>query len=108
MKLEKKLKVKVPSPPKETPDDKVQLNLTDHDSRVMPVSSNGFIQGYNCQACVLPKTMLVLGAYVTQNTNDKREIKPMLDELSKNEDFLGKPKALAGDAGYFSDENVKA
>jgi hypothetical protein len=74
----------------------------------MPVSSNGFVQGYNCQACVEPKSMLVLGAYVTQNTNDKREIKPMLDELSKNEDFLGKPKALAGDAGYYSDENVKA
>jgi hypothetical protein len=104
----KKMRGKVPSPPKETPDDKEQYNLTDSESRVMPVSSNGFVQGYNCQACAEPKSMLVLGGYVTQNPNDKKEIKPILDELRKNEDFLGQPRALGADAGYFSDENVKA
>jgi hypothetical protein len=73
----------------------------------MPVSSKGFIQGYNCQACADPKSMLVLGTYVTQNPNDKREITPMLDELRNNDDSLGKPKALAADISYFSHENVK-
>jgi hypothetical protein len=44
---------------------------------------------------------------LAQNPSDKREMKPMLEELRKNDNFLGKPKALGADAGYFSEENVK-
>jgi transposase len=104
----KKPRGKVPSPPKEVPNDKDQFNLTDSDSRVMPIGTKGFIQGYNCQACAEPKSMIILGAYATQNPNDKREIKPMLRELDKNYDSLGKPEAMVADTGYFSEENVKA
>jgi hypothetical protein len=41
----------VPRPPSKEPDPKVQRNPTDPDSRV-PLTKDGFIQGYNAQAGV--------------------------------------------------------
>lgn len=44
-------------------------NVTDPDSRLMPVRGGGFIQGYNCQdaAC---DDRLMLGGYACQDTGD--------------------------------------
>ena len=38
-----------------------QLNLTDEESRIMPVSGSGFEQAYNAQAAVDAATTLVVG-----------------------------------------------
>ena len=51
------------------PDD--QVNLTDEESRIMPVSGGGYEQCYNAQAVVAEGTMLVMAAFVTQASNDK-------------------------------------
>ena len=41
-----------PAPPVEGPQPKDQINLTDEDSRIMPVAGGGFDQCYNAQAVV--------------------------------------------------------
>jgi hypothetical protein len=104
----KKLVGRVPKPPQEGPNPKDQYNLTDPESRVMPVGSKGYVQGYNAQACADPLAMLVLVAYITVNTNDKKEIKALLEILKSIYNSLGKVKALSADNGYFSEENVNA
>src|SRR5580700_10016278 len=48
----KKPGVRPPAPPVEGPQPKDQINLTDEDSRIMPVAGGGFDQCYNAQAVV--------------------------------------------------------
>jgi hypothetical protein len=51
--------------------------------------------------------MLIVAADVSQQTNDKQQIEPMLAELNKLPKSLGQPDALLADTGYFSADNVK-
>ena len=46
-----------------------QRNVTDPDSRLMPVRGGGFIQGYNCQDAAADDR-LMLGGYACQDTGD--------------------------------------
>jgi hypothetical protein len=82
------------------------VNLTDEESRIMPTSGGVFDQCYNAQAAVDTKTMLVMAAYVTQATNDKKEVEPMLKELAAAPECLGKVDTFLGDTGYCSANNV--
>ena len=83
-----------------------QINLTDEESRIMPVAGGGFEQCYNAQAVVDTETMLVLVPQVTQAANDKQQLTPMLERLTALPEELPKPKKLTADAGYFSEANV--
>jgi transposase len=47
-------------------------NVTDLDSRLMPVRGGGFIQGYNCQDAA-SDDRLMLGGYVCQDTGDAQQ-----------------------------------
>src|SRR5580700_5447450 len=47
-------------------------NVTDPDSRLMPVRGGGFIQGYNCQDAAADDR-LMLGGYACQDTGDARQ-----------------------------------
>jgi transposase len=85
-----------------------QVNLTDEDSRIMPVPGGGFEQCYNAQAAVAADSLLVVAADVTQATNDKQQVEPMLGKLAGLADTLGKVEDLLADAGYFSEANVNA
>lgn len=96
-----------PKPPETGPKDGDQINLTDEESRIMP-SHDGFIQGYNSQAAVDVETMLIVAATVSQQTNDKQQVEPMLAEIEKLPEAVGKPEALLADTGYFSADNVQA
>jgi transposase/IS5 family transposase len=97
-----------PQPPKpKGPQAKDQVNLTDAESRIMPVSGGGFEQAFNAQAGVDMKTMLIVTQHVTQAANDKEQIKPALAQLAALPKDLGKPKALVADSGYFSQDNVE-
>ena len=102
----KKPRGKEPKPPCSGPRDKDQVNLTDKESRIMPVSGGGFEQCYNAQACVDTDTMLVMSTHVTQATNDKQQIEPALQNLDVLPDELGKVTDLLADTGYFSASNV--
>ncbi len=85
-----------------------QVNLTDEDSRIMPVAGGGFEQCYNAQAAVAADSLLVIAADVVQAPNDKQQLEPMLGKIATLPDELGKVSALLADNGYFSEANVNA
>ena len=103
----KKPRGKEPRPPVPGPDPKDQVNLTDPDSRIMP-KGKSFKQAYNAQASVDTTSLLIIGHRITQHSNDKEELVPMLEELTTLPMQLGKVEKLLCDAGYFSEKNVKA
>ena len=97
-----------PAPPVAGPGPKDQVNLTDEDSRIMPVAGGGFEQAYNAQAAVASESMLVVTTDVVQAANDKQQIAPTLDKLGQLPEALGKAETLLADSGYFSEANVGA
>jgi hypothetical protein len=97
-----------PEPPSSEPKPGDQVNLTDEESRIMPGSGGDFGQSYNAQAAVDTQTMLVLIPHVSQATNDKREIAPVLDKVQALPQALGQVEVLLADTGYFSAANVNA
>lgn len=103
----KKARGKPPAPPESEPRPKDQVNLTDKESRIMPVSSGGFEQTYNTQAGVDVETHLIVEQHVTQHTNDKQEIEPALEKIGMLPGKLGKVENLLADTGYFSEANVE-
>jgi transposase len=104
----KKPRGKPPQPPVEGPRPTDQVNLTDEESRIMPVAGGGFEQCYNAQAVVAAGSLLVVAADVVQAANDKRQLAPMLDKLAVLPADLGQPETLLADTGYFSAANVEA
>lgn len=103
----RKIGGKKPQEPEPGPRDKDQVNFTDEDSRIMPQSGGGFVQGYNAQAAVDGETMLIVAQHVSQKTNDKQEVEPALAELDKLPEELGKVERAGLDTGYFSSNNVE-
>src|SRR5512136_361055 len=99
---------KAPKPPTEGPLPSDQINLTDEDSRVMPVAGGGFEQCYNAQAAVAAGSMLVVAVDVVQAPNDKQQLEPMLEKIGAAPKELGEVEALLADTGYFSGANVEA
>ena len=88
------------------PEAKAQRNFTDPDSRIMrDGATKSFEQSYNCQAVVASETQVILAEQVTQQANDKQQVKPLIEQMKVN---LEKrvPQELSADAGYFSEDNV--
>ncbi len=104
----KKPRGKEPVAPNPEPRDKDQINLTDEESRIMPVAGGGFEQCYNAQAGVDAATMLVVATGVTQAPNDKQQVVPLLQTLAAQTATQGEVKCLIADTGYFSAENMNA
>ncbi len=99
---------KPPAPPVEGPLPGDQVNLTDEESRIMPVAGGGFEQCYNAQAVVAEDSLLVVTADVVQAPNDKQQLEPMLAKVQALPEGLGKAETMLADAGYFSEASVKA
>ena len=99
---------KPPEPPVEGPLPTDQINLTDEESRIMPVAGGGFEQCYNGQAVVAAGSLLVVAAEVVQAANDKQQLQPMLKKLAVLAGALGNVENLLADNGYFSAANVTA
>jgi transposase len=99
---------KPPAPPAAGPANKDQINLTDEESRIMPVSGGGFEQAYNAQAAVDTDSMLVVAPAITSACNDREQVKPMLDQLTQLPAALGKVKYLLTDNGFYSADNAAA
>ena len=86
------------------PDAKSQYNFTDPESRIMK-GPDGFVQAYNVQVAV-DELQLIVGQAVTQETNDKKQLMPMITTIEQQSGNT--PSELLADAGYCSDENLSA
>jgi transposase len=96
-----------PKAPSSEPDSKQQYNFTDPDSRMMvDGATKSFQQSYNCQVAVDEKNQIIIASGVTQDTNDKLQIKPLLKKMKAHSG--GKlPDKVSADAGYFSEANCQ-
>jgi transposase len=86
------------------PDPKAQYNFTDPESRIMK-GPDGFVQAYNVQVAV-DDLQLILGQAVTQETNDKKQLMPMIRTIERQAGDT--PDQVLADAGYCSDESLNA
>ena len=90
---------------KAKPKDKDQYNFTDPESRIMK-GADGFVQGYNAQAAVEPDLQLIVGQTVTQATNDKEQLVPMVATIEQQSGQ--RPTEILADSGYCSERNLEA
>jgi hypothetical protein len=86
------------------PDPTAQYNFTDPESRIMK-GPDGFMQAYNVQVAV-NELQLIVGQAVTQATNDKHQLLPMITTIAQQAGDT--PSQVLADAGYCSDENLAA
>lgn len=86
------------------PDPKAQYNFTDPESRIMK-GPDGFVQAYNVQVAV-DERQLIVGQGVTQETNDKKQLVPMITTIEQQAGYT--PTHVLADAGYCSEENLSA
>jgi transposase len=99
---------KDPQPPTGGPKATDQINLTDEESRILPVSGGGFEQGYNAQVAVDAESLLIVAQDTVQAANDKRQVEPLLAQVAALPSTLGRAERLLADNGYFSAANVTA
>ena len=64
---------------------KAQRSFTDPERRIMPDGANkgSLIQAYNAQAAVDSHRQVIVAADVTQQTNDSRQLLPMIEQARK-------------------------
>ena len=76
---------------------KPQRNVTDPDSRLMPVRGGGFTQGYNCQDAAADDR-LMLGGYACQDTGDALQAQRLAQVAEKGATVVAAAHAAhAGD-----------
>ena len=91
-------------------------NITDPDSRLMPVRGGGFVQGYNAQNAT-SEDGLIIATALTQDTSDAGSFKPMLAAAGDAARLItaSRPAAdddgpriglVLADAGYLSEQNL--
>jgi len=95
-----------PRPPREEPEGKQQINLTDQDSGLMKKSQGcEFRQAYNAQAVVdADGSQLVLGARVSGCAIDKQELVPDVDSVPET---VGTVTRVLADNGFASESQAE-
>ena len=96
----------IPNPEQARPEAQAQRNFTDPESRIMPDGAHkgAFMQAYNAQIAVDSAAQIIVAAELTQESNDKQQLAPMLERVEQN---LGaKPEAVSADAGYCSEAQL--
>jgi len=68
-------------------------------------SPDGFVQAHDVQV-VVDELQLIVGQAVTQDTNDKQQLLPMMTTIEQQSGV--RPAQLLADAGYCSDEKLAA
>ena len=89
---------------KAKPRGKDQYNFTDPESRIMK-AGGGFEQAYNAQAAVEPAGQLIVGQTLTNETNDKRQLQPLVEAVE--EQAGRRPTQVLADSGYCSEQNLE-
>jgi len=86
-------------------DSKKQISYADTDARIMKKGGD-FSYCYNGQISVDSKNQIIVAQHLTQNANDKNELKKEVDEIKDN---TGKtPEKISADSGYRSSDNILA
>ena len=86
------------------PEDHVEGNVTDPDSRIMKTGAGCWQQGYNAQAAVDGEEQLIVAAEVSADANDHGKLNAMVDEVAVVAGEL--PEAVLADAGYASEKEL--
>ena len=96
-----------PCEPPETPAGKI--NTTDPDSRVVKTAGQPAIQGYNAQATVNDKH-IVIAAEVTVDSPDFGHLEPMVNATERELEKLGAapPQVVLADAGYWHKRQMES
>lgn len=84
-------------------DGKKQISYADTDAKMMKSRGN-FEYCYNGQISVDSQSQIIVAQHLTQNANDKNELKRALTEIEKNIDKL--PDKISADSGYRSSDNI--
>jgi len=96
---------RVPDPEAARPGPREQRNFTDPESRIMmDGATRSFVQAYNAQAAVDSGSQVIVAASVTQEANDKRQLRPLLAQIAAGLGVL--PQDVSADSGFFSAENL--
>lgn len=89
-----------------------QRNFTDPESKIMKTSDGSFHQCFNGQAVVDEQAQVILAADLSNLAPDTPQLEGALCQLKANLAAAGvelrEDAALCADAGYFSEDNVKA
>jgi hypothetical protein len=91
-------------------EDRIRVNVTDPDSRIMQNARSAWVQGYNAQAAV-NEHGVALAAEVTPEPNDLRQCQPMMAATRNTLDAAGvtdEIEVMLFDAGYLSRDNLTA
>jgi len=94
-----------PERPPGKPKPKDQENFTDPESRIMKNGDKAFVQAYNCQAVVEEESQVIVGRRVTNEANDKEQLKPLVEDVKRNTGQ--RPQKGSADSGYFSEANIE-
>jgi hypothetical protein len=71
---------------------------------MMDGATKEFVQAYNAQAAVDREAQVIVAASVTQESNDKKQLAPMLEQVKV---MTGsKPERATADVGYFSEKQL--
>jgi transposase len=90
--------------PGKTIKDKKQISFADKDARIMGKKGN-FDYRYNPQISVDEDNQIIVGQHVSQNANDKKELKPALEAVQAATGTS--PDKLSMDNGYLSGDNLQ-
>ncbi len=91
----------------EVPADNKQYNFTDPESGIMKANNKGWDQCGNAPAAVDSKKQIIVACDVTDESNDKQQFEPMLEEAQDNVGREKNIKAASADSGYYSESNVQ-
>lgn len=86
-------------------DDKKQISFADKEARIMGKKGD-FNYSYNGQIAVDQDHQIIVGQHITQNANDKQEVKPALEEIQQTTGKL--PEKMSLDNGYLSGGNLES
>jgi transposase len=86
-------------------EEKKQISFADKEARIMGKKGD-FDYRYNGQISVDSDTQIIVGQHLSQNANDKQELKPALEQVNETTGEL--PDKLSADNGYMSGDNLEA
>jgi transposase len=98
-----------PPSPHQVPDIPAgKINTTDPDSRLLKAPGIGYVQGYNAQATVNEK-QIVLAAEISVDSPDFGHLEPMIDATACELERAGitdSPQVVVADTGYWHHEQM--